>query len=83
MEQIVPWAELQALVEPHYPKGEKGRPGMGLSINVAGVLSAAVVQLERSRLSCLLIECTGLADFEKTSMHRNPWNFALLSTVFS
>jgi IS5 family transposase len=27
MEQIVPWAELQALVEPHYPKGEKGRPG--------------------------------------------------------
>ena len=24
MEQVVPWAELQALVEPHYPKGEKG-----------------------------------------------------------
>jgi IS5 family transposase len=32
MEQIVPWAELQALVEPHYPKGEKGRPVMGLGI---------------------------------------------------
>src|ERR1700733_1010589 len=32
MEQIVPWAELQALVEPHYPKGEKGRPGTSLSI---------------------------------------------------
>jgi IS5 family transposase len=32
MEQIVPWAELQALVEPHCPKGEKGGPGMGLSI---------------------------------------------------
>jgi IS5 family transposase len=32
MEQIVPWAELQALVEPHYPKGENGRPAMGLSI---------------------------------------------------
>src|ERR1035437_5301429 len=32
MEQIVPWAELQALVEPHYPKGENGRPPMGLSI---------------------------------------------------
>jgi IS5 family transposase len=25
MEQVVPWAELQALVEPHYPKGENGR----------------------------------------------------------
>ena len=32
MEQIVPWAELQALVEPHYPRGENGRPPVGLSI---------------------------------------------------
>ena len=32
MQQIVPWAELQALVEPHYPKGENGRPPVGLSI---------------------------------------------------
>jgi IS5 family transposase len=32
MEQVVPWAELQALVEPHYPKGENGRPPVGLSI---------------------------------------------------
>ena len=32
MEQIVPWAELQALVEPHYPKGENGRPPVGLRI---------------------------------------------------
>ena len=32
MEQIVPWAELEGLVEPHYPKGENGRPPVGLSI---------------------------------------------------
>ncbi len=32
MEQIVPWAELQGLVEPHYPKGENGRPPVGLGI---------------------------------------------------
>ena len=32
MEQVVPWAELQALVEPHYPKGENGRPPVGLSL---------------------------------------------------
>src|SRR5258707_4019834 len=32
MEQIVPWAELQALIEPHYPQGENGRPPVGLSI---------------------------------------------------
>src|SRR5215470_2243604 len=32
MEQIIPWAELQALIEPYYPKGENGRPPVGLSI---------------------------------------------------
>jgi IS5 family transposase len=32
MEQVVPWAELEALVRPHYPKGENGRPPMGLGI---------------------------------------------------
>src|SRR5260370_40694450 len=32
MDEVVPWAELQALVEPHYPKGENGRPPMGLSL---------------------------------------------------
>ena len=31
MEQVVPWVELQALVEP-YPKGENGRPPVGLGI---------------------------------------------------
>jgi len=32
MEQIIPWAELQGLIEPHYPKGENGRPPVGLAI---------------------------------------------------
>ena len=32
MEQIVPWRELEALVEPHYPKGENGRPPVGLKV---------------------------------------------------
>jgi IS5 family transposase len=30
MEQIVPWSELCAVIEPHYPKGEGGRPPVGL-----------------------------------------------------
>jgi IS5 family transposase len=32
MELVVPWAELQALVEPHYPKVGNGRRPVGLSI---------------------------------------------------
>ena len=30
MELVVPWAELVALVEPHYPKAGNGRPPVGL-----------------------------------------------------
>ena len=31
MEQVVPWAELLALIEPHAPKGKTGRPPFPLS----------------------------------------------------
>jgi IS5 family transposase len=40
MEQVVPWAELRGLVEPHYPKGENGRPPVGLSIMLRVPLSS-------------------------------------------
>jgi IS5 family transposase len=30
MERIVPWADLCSVVQPHYPKGEGGRPPIGL-----------------------------------------------------
>lgn len=30
MEAAVPWARLVALIEPHYPKGERGRPPLGV-----------------------------------------------------
>ena len=30
MDSIVPWAELCAVIEPHYPKAGKGRPPIGL-----------------------------------------------------
>ena len=32
MEAVGPWAELEALIEPYYPKAGKGRPPVGLSI---------------------------------------------------
>jgi transposase, IS5 family len=32
MDAVMPWVELLALVEPHYPKGETGRKPMGLGI---------------------------------------------------
>ena len=30
MEQVVPWAKLGALIEPHYPKAGNGRPPVGV-----------------------------------------------------
>ena len=30
MEQVVPWARLVARLQPFYPKGERGRPPVGL-----------------------------------------------------
>jgi IS5 family transposase len=31
MGRVVPWAQLVALIEPHYPKGKTGRPPMGIA----------------------------------------------------
>jgi IS5 family transposase len=30
MEEVIPWAKLLAVVEPHYPQGKRGRPPVGL-----------------------------------------------------
>jgi IS5 family transposase len=30
MEALIPWTKLLAVIEPFYPKGERGRPPVGL-----------------------------------------------------
>jgi IS5 family transposase len=30
MEEVIPWGKLLAVIEPHYPKGKRGRPPLGL-----------------------------------------------------
>ena len=30
MEEVIPWARLLAVIAPHYPKGVRGRPPIGL-----------------------------------------------------
>ena len=30
MEEVIPWTKLVAVIEPHYPQGERGRPRIGL-----------------------------------------------------
>ena len=43
MEQVVPWRELCALIEPHYPKTGERAPAGGGGADAADVFSAAVV----------------------------------------
>lgn len=31
MEQVVPWARLEAIIAPHYPAGKRGRPPVGVA----------------------------------------------------
>ena len=47
METVVPWGRLVGLIEPHYPKGERGRPPIGI---------------ERMLRMCFLQQWYGLAD---------------------
>ena len=30
MDEVIPWVKLLAVIEPHYPKGQRGRPPVGL-----------------------------------------------------
>ena len=32
MNRVVPWSDLNALIEPHYPRGKTGHPPMGLDV---------------------------------------------------
>src|SRR5258708_32778526 len=72
MEQIVPWAELQALVEPHYPKGENGRPPVGLSIMLRVYFVQQWFNLSDPGAEDALYESPALRRFAGVDLGRAP-----------
>ncbi len=38
MEEVIPWARLLTVIDPHYPKGQRGRPPVGLERMLRGLL---------------------------------------------
>lgn len=44
MEGAVPWVRLVVLIEPFYPKGERGRPPLGTELMLRVYFFAAVVR---------------------------------------
>jgi IS5 family transposase len=45
MDQVVPWNGLITLIEPHYPKGDGGRPAYPFLAMLHGLSDAELVRL--------------------------------------
>jgi IS5 family transposase len=72
MEQSIPWAELQGLIEPHYPKGENGRPPVGLSIMLRVYFLQQWFNLSDPGAEEALYESPGLRHFAGVDLGRAP-----------
>jgi transposase, IS5 family len=72
MEQVVPWAELEALVEPYYPKGENGRPPVGLSLMLRVYFLQQWFNLSDPGAEDALYESPALRRFAGVDLGRAP-----------
>ena len=72
MERVVPWAELAALVEPHYPKGENGRPPVGLGIMLRVYFVQQWFNLSDPGAEDALYESPALRRFVEVDLGRAP-----------
>jgi IS5 family transposase len=72
MEQVVPWAELEALIEPHYPKGENGRPPVGLGIMLRVYFLQQWFNLSDPSAEEALYESPALRHFAGVDLGRAP-----------
>lgn len=72
MERVVPWAELQGLIEPHYPKGENGRPPVGLSIMLRVYFLQQWFNLSDPGAEEALYESPALRHFAGVDLGRAP-----------
>ena len=59
MGKLVPWAALVALIAPHYPKGEQGRPPMGLGRCFGSIFfsSGSTCRTPGSKMRCMSLRC--------------------------
>ena len=72
MEQVVPWAELEALIEPHYPKGENGRPPVGLGLMLRVYFVQQWFNLSDPGAEDALYESPALRRFAGVDLGRAP-----------
>ena len=79
MEQVVPWQGLIALIEPHYPKGEGGRPAYPLMAMLRVHLLQNWFGYSDPAMEEALYETTILRQFAGLSLERIPDETTILN----
>ncbi|HHK0610877.1 TPA: IS5 family transposase [Pseudomonas aeruginosa] len=72
MEQIVPWAALCAVIAPHYPKADNGRPPVGLERMLRMYLVQQWFNLADQACEEALLDSTALRRFVGIDLGREP-----------
>lgn len=72
MDKIVPWAALVGLIQPHYPKGENGRPPVGLERMLRLYFLQQWFNLSDPGLEDALYESAVLRRFAGIDLGREP-----------
>jgi IS5 family transposase len=71
-EQVVPWSDLQSLVEPHYPKAGNGRRRVGLGIMLRTYFVQQWFNLSDPGVEEALYDSAGLRRFVGVDLGRAP-----------
>ncbi|WP_437884673.1 IS5 family transposase [Pseudomonas sp. LRF_L74] len=79
MDQVVPWKGLIALIEPHYPKGEGGRPAYPLTAMLRVHLMQNWFGYSDPAMEEALYETTILRQFAGLSLERIPDETTILN----
>jgi len=79
MDQVVPWKGLIALIEPHYPKGEGGRPAYPLMAMLRIHLMQNWFGYSDPAMEEVLYETTILRQFAGLSLERIPDETTILN----
>ena len=73
MEQVVPWAPLEALVEPHYPRsGRVGRPPIGVPVMLRMYFLQQWFGLADEALEDAIYDSQAMREFLGLDLARDP-----------
>jgi len=68
MEELIPWKQLLAVIEPHYPKGQRGRPPVGLERMLRVYFLQQWYALADEALEDALYDSQALRDFARVDL---------------